>query len=321
MDKILNFVRSLEGAHSNSIIVKVIESHIVPEGIGKIRLQDYAPTVFSTISSHQGMKKAIKKKRVFVNGVPATTALWMKAGQKIELCDLELPPAKVYELKFDVVYEDDHIAVINKPAGISVSGNQFRTIQNALPFNLKPSSCKDSLAVFRPVHRLDNLTCGLLLVAKTSQAIGDLGVQFENRMIRKRYTAVIIGSLPDKGMVDMPVDEKEAVSSFQVVKRTHSIRNQTLSMIHLFPKTGRTHQLRIHMAGMGTPILGDKLYGSEGEILRKKGLFLCATALHFVHPFTQNDMDLSIDPPYKFGRFMAMEEKRWKKYNEDQDLG
>lgn len=297
--------------------MKVIESHVVPEGVGKIRLQDYAPSIFVSISSHQGMKKAIKKKMVLVDGISASTGLWVKQGQRIELCDLELPPVKVYEKKLELVYEDEHIAVINKPAGISVSGNLFRTIQNALPFNLKLSSRMDALPVFRPVHRLDNPTCGLLLIAKTSQAIGALGVQFENRIISKRYTAVVIGSLPDKGKIDMPVDGKKAESSFIVIRRNNSIRNQTLSMVHLFPKTGRTHQLRIHMAGIGTPILGDKLYGSEGEILRKKGLFLCATGLLFNHPFTNGKMDLSIDPPYKFGRFMEMEEMRWEKYKDD----
>jgi 23S rRNA pseudouridine1911/1915/1917 synthase len=300
--------------------VKVIESHVVPENIGEIRLQDYAPTIFISISSHQGMKKAIKKKMVLVDGVVASTGLWVKQGQRIELCDLELAPAKVYKLRFKVVYEDDHIAVINKPAGISVSGNLFRTVQNALPFNLKISSSKDALPVFRPVHRLDNPTCGLLLIAKTSQAIGSLGAQFEKRIVNKRYTAVVIGSLPDKGKIDMPVEGKEAVSSFKVIRRNNSIRNQSLSMVHLFPKTGRTHQLRIHMAGMGTPILGDKLYGSEGEILQKKGLFLSATGLQFTHPFTNEMMDLSIDPPYKFGRFMQMEEMRWEKYKEELNL-
>ena len=300
--------------------MKVIETHIVPDGINDIRLQDYAPSVFVSISSHQGMKKAIKKGMVLVNGVVAKTGLWVESGQRIDMCDLELPPAKVFELELEVIYEDEHIAVINKPAGISVSGNLFRTIQNTLPFNLKLSSCIDALTVFRPVHRLDNPTCGLLLIAKTSHAIKCLGAQFENRTVSKQYTAVVIGSLPDKGKVDMPVEGKDAVSSFRVIQRNNSIRNQTLNMVHLFPKTGRTHQLRIHMAGMGTPILGDKLYGSEGEILRRKGLFLCATGLQFHHPVTNEKMDISIDPPYKFGRFMEMEEKRWKRYNEDLNL-
>ena len=300
--------------------MKVIETHIVPDGISDIRLQDYAPSVFVSISSHQGMKKAIKKGMVLVNGVVAKTGLWVESGQRIDMCDLELPPAKVFELELEVIYEDEHIAVINKPAGISVSGNLFRTIQNTLPFNLKLSTCIDALTAFRPVHRLDNPTCGLLLIAKTSHAIKCLGAQFENRTVSKQYTAVVIGSLPDKGKVDMPVEGKDAVSSFQVIQRNNSIRNQTLNMVHLFPKTGRTHQLRIHMAGMGTPILGDKLYGSEGEILRRKGLFLCATGLQFHHPVTNEKMDISIDPPYKFGRFMEMEEKRWKRYNEDLNL-
>ncbi|MBN2596690.1 RluA family pseudouridine synthase [Labilibaculum sp.] len=297
--------------------MKVIETHVVPESIGDIRLQDYAPSVFVSISSHQGMKKAIKKGMVLVDGVVAKTGFWVESGQRIDLCDLELPPAKVFELELEVIYEDEHIAVINKPAGVSVSGNLYRSIQNALPFNLKLSSCMDALPVFRPVHRLDKPTCGLLLIAKTSQAIGGLGAQFENRTISKQYTAVVIGSLPDKGKVDMPVDGKDSISSFQVIKRNKSIRNQSLNMVHLFPKTGRTHQLRIHMAGMGTPILGDKLYGSEGDILRRKGLFLCATGLHFHHPFTNEIMNISIDPPYKFGRFMEMEEKRWKRCKED----
>ncbi len=295
--------------------MRVLEFHIVPTGVEDVRLQDYAPKIFNSISSYQGMKKAIKRKKVYVDGVPAPTGLWMKEGQRIELVDLELPPAKIFEMKLEVVYEDEHIAVINKPAGVSVSGNLFRTIQNMLPFNLKESICQDALPVFRPVHRLDNPTCGLLLIAKTSQAIGALGAQFENRIIKKRYAAVVIGDLPEKGRIEMEVDEKEAVSSFRRVRKVPSIRNKSLCLVHLFPETGRTHQLRIHMAGLGTPILGDKLYGTEGEILLKKGLFLCAAGLQFEHPFTNEKMDLSIDPPYKFSRFMEMEEMRYVKYN------
>ena len=197
--------------------MKVIESHIVPDGVGEIRLQNYASSIFISISSHQGIKKVIKKKMVFVDGISASTGLWVKPEQRIELCDLELPPVKVYKMQLKVIYEDEHVAVINKPAGISVSGNLFRTIQNSLPFNLKLSSCKDALPVFRPVHRLDNPTCGLLLIAKTSQTIRALGLQFENRTIRKRYTAVVIGNLPDKGRVDMPIEGKDAISLFQVI--------------------------------------------------------------------------------------------------------
>lgn len=300
--------------------MKTVETHIVPDGVGEIRLQDYAPTIFTSISSRQGVKKAIKRKLVYVDGDVGSTALWVKPGQRIELMDLELPPAKIYELDLEIVYEDDHLAVINKPGGIPVSGNQFRTIQNTLPINLSLSVCRDALPIFRPVHRLDASTCGMLIIAKTSQAIGALGSQFENRLIKKQYTAVVIGDLPEKGRVEMPVDEKDAQSSFVVVQKKKSIRNEILTMVNLYPETGRTHQLRIHMAGLGTPILGDKLYGSEGEVLKGKGLFLCATGLQFTHPFTKEKMDLSIDPPYKFSRFMEMEEKRWNKYNTDLDM-
>jgi len=297
--------------------VKLIEAHIVPEGVENVRLQDYAPNIFASISSFQGVKKAIKRGMIHVNGVKATTGLWIKSGFRIELYDLELPPSKIYELPLEVVYEDDYIAVVNKPGGISVSGNQFKTIKNALPFNLRPSMRKNALPVFRPVHRIDSPTCGLLLIAKTAEASAHLGKQFENRKVKKRYCAVVIGALPNKGKIDMQVDDKDAISTFELVKKTPSIRNKFLSMVHLYPETGRTHQLRIHMAGLGNPILGDKLYGTEGEILRGKGLFLCAAGLQFTHPESEEEMNISIDPPYKFGRFMDMEEKRWEKYKSE----
>ncbi|NOU58774.1 RluA family pseudouridine synthase [Marinifilum caeruleilacunae] len=295
----------------------VIEAHVVPEGTETIRLQEYALQIFESINTNQGIKKAIKRGLIRVNGSEASTGLWVKAGFKIELCDLELPPSKVYKLPLEIIYEDDYIALINKPGGISVSGNQFRTIQNALSYNLRPSMRKNALPVFRPVHRIDSPTCGLLLIAKTGDAAAKLGQQFEERVIKKRYTAVVIGSLPERGKIDMQVDGKDAVSTFRLVKKSPSIRNRFLSLVDLYPETGRTHQLRIHMAGLGNPILGDKIYGTEGEILRGKGLFLCATELQFIHPDSSEEMRITIDPPYKFGRFMEMEEKRWLKYNSE----
>ncbi|WP_282126143.1 RluA family pseudouridine synthase [Marinifilum flexuosum] len=298
----------------------VIEAYVVPEGTESIRLQEYALHIFTGINTNQGIKKAIKRGLIRVNGLQASTGLWVKAGFKIELCDLEMPPSKIYKLPLEVVYEDDHIAVINKPGGISVSGNQFRTVQNALPYNLRPSMRKNALPVFRPVHRIDSPTCGLLLIAKTADASAKLGKQFEDRLIKKRYRAVVIGALHEKGKIDMQVDDKDAVSTFKLVKKSPSIRNRFLSMVDLYPETGRTHQLRIHMAGIGNPILGDKIYGTEGEILRGKGLFLCAAELQFTHPDSGEEMSISIDPPYKFGRFMEMEEKRWEKYNSESEI-
>ena len=108
-----------------------------------------------------------------MNGKTGTTGLWIEVGFKIELIDLEINPPSIYELSLEVVYEDDDIAVINKPGGIVVNGNQFRTIQNMLLYNLHPSKVPNALKIPRPVHRLDAPTCGLLLIAKTQPISGN----------------------------------------------------------------------------------------------------------------------------------------------------
>lgn len=292
----------------------------MPEEVGRIRIQEYAVGIFPTLPSRKKVKKAIVDGFVLVDGMVAKTAHWVKPGQRIELLEPEeifTRPVKAYEMDLEVVYEDDHIAVVNKPGGIPVSGNQFRTIQNTLHLNLKESSEPDALTVFRPVHRLDGPTCGLLLIAKTATSVMELGQQFEKRLVKKRYRAVVIGEVNAQGRIETLIEEKPAVSEYRLVRTVRSIRNKYLSMVDLFPHTGRTHQLRIHMAGLDHPILGDKIYGVEGEIMKGKGLFLCAAGLSFTHPFTRESVDLNIETPYKFGRFMDMEQKRWERMNAD----
>lgn len=250
-----------------------------------------------------------------MDGKPATTGTWVEAGQKIELMELELTPPKPYSLSLSIIFEDDCLAVIYKPPGIVVSGNRFRTIQNALAGNLKSSFALDSLPWPQPVHRLDAATSGLLIIAKTRKSRIDLGKQFQNKEVVKRYHAIVMGKMPAKGSIDSDIDNKPALTTYRFIESVPSLKNDWLTLVELCPKTGRTHQLRIHLSQLGFPILGDKLYGKEGQILKGKGLFLSATGLQFKHPLSHKTLDFSIDIPGKFQAHLSRELRRWKKYH------
>jgi len=147
--------------------MKKRESHIVPALSEEVRLSDYVAGIFKSIPFKKGMKKAIERGKVQVNGEVAKTSKYLKGGEEIVLFDLDdeinIP---VFEMKLDVLFEDDHFAIINKPPGLVVSGNKFQTVENALPHNLKQSQLVDSLIRPQPVHRLDFPTSGLLLIGK-----------------------------------------------------------------------------------------------------------------------------------------------------------
>jgi tRNA pseudouridine65 synthase/23S rRNA pseudouridine1911/1915/1917 synthase len=291
------------------------DSHLVPEGICDMRLSDYARTAFPMIPSRKGASKAIKRGEIRINGTVACSADRVKAGQTLDWVDLQKRTPKAYRLKLEVVFEDDDLAVINKPPGIEVSGNKFKTVENALSGSLAPSSRPDALPWPRPVHRLDYSTSGLLLVAKTAGAQIFLNRQFEKRCIHKKYYAVVMGDVPDAGKIDAPINGLPARSEYVPVKTVPSLRSGHLTLVQLFPVTGRTHQLRIHMAAIGHPIVGDQKYGETGHILKGKGLFLAAVELCFPHPETKESIAVSIDRPPKFESMMKREKERWEKFN------
>jgi len=296
---------------------KILESQITHNIEPNERFSEYARRNIKFIDTRNGIYKAIKRGELLLDGNNTETGRFVKEGQLIELIDSgEKRKGKIFRLKLEVIYEDEYLAIINKPAGFEVMGKKFKTIENSLPYNLELSSQTDVLPKPKPVHRLDFPTSGLLLIAKTQSSLVKLSKMFEDKTISKIYEALVIGKISEKkGIFNSPIEEREAISEYEVIASYNSLRSKTLTHIKLFPKTGRTHQLRIHLSRNGTPILGDKQYGIEGLILKDKGLFLSSIELNFRHPFTNEEIDMKISHPEKFDTYITREKRRWEKYN------
>mgnify|MGYP000318392993 CR=1 FL=1 len=280
--------------------MQLIETHIAIPLEKPIRLQEYAVGIFKNLPTKSGIKKAIKKELILVNGKKTTTAQFIKGGEKIELFSIENENEfKRLELKLEVLFEDAFLAVIYKPSGILVSGNSFATIDNALSQNLTKSSQIDAVRP-RPVHRLDYPTSGLLLVGKTTAAKIALNKLFENKEVQKTYHAISIGKMKQKGNIDFLIDNKESLTHFEALQSEKSERFDFLNLVKLTPKTGRKHQLRKHLLAIGNPILGDKEHYKDGLILNGKGLYLHASTLEFIHPFTKEQISITKELPKKF---------------------
>lgn len=283
-----------------------VEKHIAPTQEEPIRLSDYVPGIFMSITSKKGMKKAIEKGLVKVNDEIAFTSKYIKGGEVIELykaaVDNNLPSIK---LDLEVLYEDEHLALINKPAGIVVSGNKEKTVSNALPSALKKSSELDALDRPQPAHRLDYPTSGLLLVGKTASTLTLLNQLFEKKSIEKTYIAITIKKMKSEGNISDVIKGKKAETAYKVVQEIQSPKFEFLNYVELKPKTGRRHQLRIHMAGIGNPILGDHTYGLEKKVSQGRGLYLHAIEMKFDHPKTGEEINITTSLPEKFEKILA----------------
>ncbi len=279
--------------------MQLAETHIAKTLKTPIRFQEYAVGIFKTIPTKSGIKKAIKKGLIFIDENLATTSKYISGGEKIELFKSENSSTfERLKLNLEVLFEDDYLAVIYKPAGILVSGNKFVTIANGLTQNLKKSNQPDAVKP-QPIHRLDYPTSGLLLIGKTSNSITKLGQLFKKKEIQKTYFAISIGKMSAKGIINLPIDDKDAQTEFKVLKSVFSERFEFLNLVKLLPKTGRKHQLRKHLLAIGNPILGDKEHFLANKILNGKGLFLHAASLDFKHPFTKEKISISKENPKK----------------------
>ncbi|WP_272149830.1 RluA family pseudouridine synthase [Tenacibaculum aiptasiae] len=280
--------------------MKHIETHKVPLLENPIRLQEYAVGIFKTIPTKSGIKKAIKKELVFVDGKIASTALFIRGNETIELFKIEQNSTiKKFNFSLEVLFEDEHLAIIYKPSGILVSGNSFATIDNSLEQNLTKSTLFDTVRP-RPVHRLDYPTSGLLLIGKTTSSITLLNQLFEKKNIQKTYHAINIGKMEPIGEINSPIDSKSALTHYKTIQTVSSPRFTYLNLVELKPATGRKHQLRKHLLSIGNPILGDKEHCIEKLVLNGKGLYLHASSLEFTHPFTNELINIKKELPKKF---------------------
>lgn len=265
--------------------------------------------------------KLIEDGYVLIDGKTASKNDKLNNGIKVSVT---LPDPVSYDVKpenipLDIVYEDGDLLVVNKPKGMVVhpaAGNFEGTLVNALMYH-----CKESLSgingVMRPgiVHRIDKNTSGLLIVAKNDFSHNILAKQIKEHSFTREYEAVVYGNLKsDTGIIDAPIGRhpvkrkqmavvksggRNAVTEYTVLERFGNFTHIRLKL-----QTGRTHQIRVHMASIGHPVAGDDVYGPKKIITSLCGQCLHARKIGFIHPKTNEYMEFSSDLPEYFVKFL-----------------
>ena len=271
--------------------------------------------------SRSSISKLAKDNNIFCNGKNIKPSYSLKSNDIIEIF---IPTPKVSPLEpidqpLNIIYQDSDIAVINKPPNLVVhqgAGVKLPTLVNLLLFH-----CKDLSGIsgeLRPgiVHRLDKETSGVMVIAKNDKSHVNLSSQFKNRVVSKTYLAIVHGHIQQKsGNINLKIgrDKKnrlkisnnssslrEAETNWRVIERF-----KKFTLIEAYPKTGRTHQIRVHLDSIGCPILGDKIYGSYKRVNVLKNLkidrhMLHAKKLEFLHPVTNKNLSFTANPQDDF---------------------
>jgi 23S rRNA pseudouridine1911/1915/1917 synthase len=265
-------------------------------------------------------QKLIDDEMVLVEGECQRASYRLSAGERVSVTVPEVreSEARPESIALDVIYEDADIIAINKPAGMTVHpapGHPTSTLVNAIL-----AHCKDLSGVggvLRPgiVHRLDRDTSGVILVAKNDEAHNALAKQLKERAVEKTYLALVEGTpKPPEGVIDAPIARdprnrqrmavieggRESVTAYTVVERLlfrggSGAPAEGCSLVEARPKTGRTHQIRVHLAAIGHPIVGDRVYGKPSKLVMRQ--FLHAARIAFTHPRTGERMELQADLP------------------------
>ena len=328
------------------------EIAVPPEAAGQ-RLDHFVATQLEGVSRSR-VQLLLDQGDVLVNGEHAKASLKLRGGEQILITGEPHPaPLKAtpQDIPLNVVYEDKYLAVIDKPAGMMVhagageteDARNSNTLVNALLFRF--NSLSSTGGELRPgiVHRLDKETSGLIVVAKNDAAHAKLGELFSSRQIRKNYIALVHGRVErEKGSVTAAVsrdpvrrtrmttkpaeNSRTAISHYEVVQRFET-RFGKFTLVRVRIETGRTHQIRVHMASLGHPVVGDTLYGAPGllslqgqlqvvtsKAARRKNAperlklgrnFLHAARLEFTHPFTAKPLELEAPLPPELTDFLG----------------
>ena len=271
--------------------------------------------------SRSFLQKLMKSGGVFADGRPVKASYRVSEGDRLtfEVPEAVEPEILAENIPLDILYEDRDVILVNKPKGMVVhpaAGNEEGTLVNALLHH-----CGDSLSgiggELRPgiVHRIDKDTSGLLIVAKNDSAHRALSEQLSDHSLHREYEAVVLGRLrEEEGTIDKPLgrspkdrkkmavvpDGKRAVTHYRVLGRYQGYTHVLCCL-----ETGRTHQIRVHMASLGHPIAGDPVYGSRGDKSGLQGQCLHARRLIFRHPRTGEEMRLECPLPQDFAAFLA----------------
>jgi len=296
---------------------------VVPPELGGQRL-DRALGALAPAYSRSRAQEAIKDGHVRVDGRPAKPSLLVEAGQQITV----RPPARnpvAHEHAdaappLDVVFEDEHLLVVNKPPGLVVHpapGHETGTLVDALRVHVPGLDAGEDATRPGIVHRLDKDTSGLLVVAKTAPAHAALSTQMKERRMVKRYLALVEGAMPvPEGAIEAPIGRdlrqrqkmgivattrggREARTRFRVLRAAHG-----RSLLEVQLETGRTHQIRVHLAAVQHPVVGDERYGRSQPPLPPR-IFLHAARLEFAHPITGEWMAFEAPLPPDLAAFLA----------------
>jgi 23S rRNA pseudouridine1911/1915/1917 synthase len=310
----------------------MVTTYTVPAEAAKQRLDAWLAGQLTGVSRER-VQLLIEQEKVRLDGTSPRASYRLRGGEQIEvLGDPVLPPLKAFaeDIPLTVVYEDAELSVIDKPAGMTVHAGggavegEGGTLVNALLHRYKSLSSVGGDQRPGIVHRLDKQTSGLIVVARTDAAHARLAAMFAERQMKKTYIALVHGHLKqDRGTIDAPIARdllrrtrmttrrqsgaRTAVSHYTALRRVSS-RFGKYSLVSVRIETGRTHQIRVHLASIGHPVVGDTLYGAparllvapsrhtrdpEPESLALKRNFLHAAELEFAHPRTGKPVHLT----------------------------
>jgi 23S rRNA pseudouridine1911/1915/1917 synthase len=335
-----------ESPHWNTMAASTSTAFAVESGATGQRLDQFLAAHLNV--SRVRVQELIRDGKILLNDSPAKASVKLRGGERITLLGPSARPplrAVAEDIPLDIVYEDDDFAVINKPAGMMVhagagatgpNGDDQRnrgTLVNALLHHFKSLSAVGGQMRPGIVHRLDKETSGLIVVAKNDEAHRKLAVQFARREVKKTYIALVHGSLKkDSGTISASISRdrvrrtrmttrlaggREAISHYQVMRRLETTFGK-FTLIEVKIDTGRTHQIRVHLASLGHPVVGDKLYGAPAILnaVSRSGRqnvpsvalprnFLHAARLQLAHPRTGQTISLESALPAELQAFLA----------------